>query len=151
MAKTAFFKRYLPNSFTPSCSAFGLEVHPFVFITSHGDDIEFRAWDISCRNFFGRSTDGYYGGTNAMIFFFNANSYSSYKNIEYSVRLARNYCNNIPMMICGSNTYNNSWKMSSKQKRVLTDTHGCLYYDVSTEEGLDNSFVDLVSRLTGYE
>jgi GTP-binding nuclear protein Ran len=124
-------------------------VHPLKFQTKEYP-IYFNVWDIAGQEKYSGLRAGYLCQANAAIIMFDFGSKKSFDSIEGWIKLVRETCPNIPIVIIGNKTDVINKKVSTTHIRSMAEKYEVGWYSTSVKDNLflNSSFLSLARKLT---
>jgi len=149
VGKTTFVQRHLTGEFRKNyVPTLGVDVHPLLFNTNHGQII-FDIWDTAGQERFSGLCEGYAVGADAVMGICDVTSKMSAENLDWW----QNKMNEqrLPSVVCGNKSDCNTHKLSQLDKRRLKEKWG-MYFDVSARSyyNYEKPFLHLARKLSGH-
>lgn len=149
VGKTSFCDKHISDTVRQEyIPTLGVNVHPIVLNTSHGD-VCLDIWDVAGQEKFGGLRQGYYQGGNAAIVMFDVTNQASFENIHAWILDIKKVCNDIPIVVLGNKVDITDKKVNPEDISPVIQKYQCTYYYVSTKTNynLEKPFLSILRYL----
>lgn len=129
----------------------GAEIHPKEYNTYQGK-IRMNCWDCAGENKFQGLGDQYYNGAHVAVVVFSVNSRVSYRNVEHWIRMVREKCEGIYIILCGNKADLNERKIQSDEVLRKQEELGFDHYietSAKLNEGVRQLFTEILREYLG--